>query len=180
MVPTLIMNYFELFGIPVSFKPDLVKLKKKYYELSFQYHPDQNTTKDILDQEDILDQSSDLNKAYYTLNDENKRFEYILKLHKVMPEEGKAQIPQTFLMEMMEINEEIMDLELEPDIERIDNLSKQTNLIESDLYKEIDSIISDYSQLNISPESLQKLVEFYLKKKYLLRIKQNILRFASS
>ena len=180
MVPTLKMNYFEVFGIPVSFKPDLLKLKKKYFELSFLNHPDQNQSKDDLDQEEFLVQSSDLNKAYNTLKDENKRFEYILKLHKLMPEEGKAQIPQIFLMEMMDINEEIMELEFEPEIERINNLAKQTDLIESELYNEIDSIISDYSQQDISAESLQKLVEFYLKKKYLLRIKQNLLRFASS
>jgi molecular chaperone HscB len=34
------MNYFELYEIPVSLKPDQQLLRKKFYELSRKYHPD--------------------------------------------------------------------------------------------------------------------------------------------
>ena len=34
------MNYFELFGLPVSFKIDKSKLALKYFELQKKYHPD--------------------------------------------------------------------------------------------------------------------------------------------
>ncbi|MCX6298040.1 MAG: hypothetical protein NTY72_02940 [Bacteroidetes bacterium] len=34
------MNYFELYQIPVSFQPDLLAVKKRFYQLSREYHPD--------------------------------------------------------------------------------------------------------------------------------------------
>ena len=34
------MDYFELYGLPVSFNPDPKVVKHKFYELSKKYHPD--------------------------------------------------------------------------------------------------------------------------------------------
>ena len=34
------MDYFQFYDIPLSFKPDQVVVKKKFYELSKTYHPD--------------------------------------------------------------------------------------------------------------------------------------------
>lgn len=180
MVSALGMNYFDLFELPISFKPDLSALKKKYYKLSFKHHPDHQLSDNNSDLDKILDMSSLLNKAYNTLLDENKCFEYILRIHDVLPEEGKAQIPQEFLMDMMDLNEQIMELEVDHDKEKILFLTLEADKYEAELYKSIEPLINDYSFSSISQESLQKLVDFYLKKKYLLRIKQNLLRFASA
>lgn len=180
MVSALGMNYFDLFELPISFKPDLSLLKKNYYKLSFKHHPDHQLSDNISDTDKILDMSSLINKAYNTLLDENKCFEYILRIHDVLPEEGKAQIPQEFLIEMMDFNEQLMELEFNHDKEKIASLSLEADEYESKLYKSIEPVIKDYSFSSISKDSLQKLVDFYLKKKYLLRIKQNLLRFASA
>ncbi|HMG16271.1 MAG TPA: Fe-S protein assembly co-chaperone HscB, partial [Saprospiraceae bacterium] len=169
------MNYFELFGLIPSFKPDLARLKKSYYKLSFQFHPDHQASTDHIDQDELLAQFSYLNKAYNTLKDENKLFEYILQLHDVMPEEGKAQIPQEFLMEMMDLNEELMELEFETDIEKVRLLTLQVESLGESLYKQIENIINEYEMETITIDSLNKLVDYYMKKKYLLRIKQNLL-----
>lgn len=169
------MSYFELFNIPISFKPDLADLKKKYYKLSFSHHPDHQDNQD-----EALEKSSELNKAYNTLIDANKRFAYILTLHNAMPEEGKAQIPQDFLMEMMDLNENLMELEMEPDKEKKENLTKEVEKIEADLYSEIEPFIENYVYETITDDVLKKLVDYYMKQKYLLRIKQNLLTFATT
>ncbi len=180
MVSTLIMNYFELFGIQPSFKPDISKLKKKYYELSFRYHPDHQVNINDSDKDTNLEKSSILNKAYNTLKDKDKLFEYILQLHNCLPEEGKAHIPQEFLMEMMDLNEELMEIELEPEIEKVKRITSQVKEIEEKLYHEIENIIHNYGNESLNKDSLDKLIDFYMKKKYLLRIKQNLLKFAFS
>ena len=169
------MNYFELFGIPVSFNPNLQELKKKYYKLSFTHHPDHQA-----DQENALEKSSELNKAYNTLINENARFAYILTLHDAMPDEGKAQLPQDFLMEMMDLNENLMDLQMDPDQDKIKSLKNEVEQIESTLKKEIESIIRSYDPNTISNEEMKALVDYYMKHKYLLRIKQNLLTFANT
>ena len=58
------MNYFELYNIPFSLKPDQQLVKQKFYELSRNYHPDffSNATED--EQADVLEKSSAVNKAF--------------------------------------------------------------------------------------------------------------------
>src|SRR6201986_1790267 len=105
------MNYFEFYGIQESFTPDAALLKKKFYELSKQYHPDFYANEDDAKQQEILELSTLNNKAYQTLSDPYKRLEYILKLHDLLNEGAKPQLPSDFLMEMMDINERLMEVE---------------------------------------------------------------------
>ncbi|GAB1397682.1 hypothetical protein MASR1M65_24620 [Saprospiraceae bacterium] len=107
------MNYFELFEIPVSFFPDREEIKKRYHQLSFKYHPDFHTIDSEYDESEILEKSAEINQAYQSLTDEDKCLAYILKMCDALPEEGKATVPQDFLMDMMDINEEVMDLQLD-------------------------------------------------------------------
>src|SRR5579883_1551452 len=75
------MNYFEFYNIPESFDPDQAELKRTFYSLSKQYHPDFHANEDEAKQQEILELSTLNNKAYQTLSDPDKRLEYILKLH---------------------------------------------------------------------------------------------------
>ena len=47
------------------------------------------------------------------MRDPDLRMRYILELEGSLGEEGQNQIPQDFLMEMMEINEALMELEFD-------------------------------------------------------------------
>jgi molecular chaperone HscB len=98
------MNYFEFYGIAESFSPDEALLKKKFYQLSKEYHPDFYANEDEAKQQEILELSTLNNKAYQTLSDPYKRLEYILRTHELLLEGAKPQLPSDFLMEMMDIN----------------------------------------------------------------------------
>ena len=153
------MNYFELFELPISFKTDKTKLAQKYFELQKKYHPDFFVNGTEHEQEQALEISSRLNKALKVLKDQDQTIKYVLQLKQLLEEEEKYQLPSAFLMEMMELNEELSE-----------DSGKQIEELESQLYSEVRPIIENYDDATASNEDLLKLKEYYFKKKYLQRI----------
>ncbi len=173
------MNYFELYDIPVSFKVDKKALKRKFYELSRKFHPDFYTLEDEAKQAEILALSSLNNEAYKALTDFNKRMKYVLDLKKVIAEEGKNAIPQDFLMEMMDINENLMELEFGFDEAVFNEVKSDLTSTQSTLYAAIESIIENYDDAHSDALELIEVKNYYFKQKYLLRIQENLSKFAS-
>lgn len=153
------MNYFELFEMPVTLEIDPGKLAKKYFELQKKYHPDFYTQASEYEQEEALEISSQLNKALKVFKDRDETIKYVLQLKGLLEEEEKYQLPPDFLMEMMELNEELSD-----------ESAARIASIEKELYSEVGSIIENYNDERISEQELQKLKAYYYKKKYLKRI----------
>lgn len=168
------MNYFEFYDIPISLKVDQAALKKTFYANSRKYHPDFYATESEEKQAAILELSSLNNEAYKTLSDFDKRMKYVLDIKGVLEEEGKNSVPQDFLMEMMDINEGLMELEFDFDESSYDSIKKQLKEKEAALYKTIESTVNDFKE-----DQLSLVKDYYLKKKYLLRIQENITKFAS-
>lgn len=159
----LLMNYFELFQLPVSIVIDPNKLSARYFDLQKKYHPDFFTRGTEQEQEDALEISSLLNKALKVFKNREETIKYVLQLKGLLEEEEKYQLPPGFLMEMMELNEELTE----------DSVS-QIAAIEQDIYKPVHAIIENYNDSTISEADLLKLKEYYYKKKYLLRILDRI------
>jgi molecular chaperone HscB len=153
------MNYFELFELPLSFKIDKTKLAQKYFELQKKYHPDFFAQGTEHEQEQALEISSQLNKALKIFKNEDQTIKYVLQLKKLLEEEEKYQLPPAFLMEMMELNEELSE-----------NSAQQIQDLESQLYSGVEPIIENYDDETASTPDLLKLKEYYFKKKYLQRI----------
>jgi molecular chaperone HscB len=155
------MNYFELYEIPVSIKVDKQLLSKKYVELQKKYHPDFYTQSTEDEQGDALEKSSVINKALKVLRYEDETIKYVLQLKGFLEEEEKYALPPDFLMEMMELNE---------NLEQDASSKAQAESYVNSLYKEVQSIIEDYDDTSITNEELLQLKEYYYKKKYLQRI----------
>ncbi len=153
------MNYFELFEMPVTLEIDPGKLAKKYFELQKKYHPDFYTQASEYEQEEALEISSQLNKALKVFKDQDETIKYVLQLKGLLEEEEKYQLPPDFLLEMMELNEELSD-----------ESAARIASIEKELYSEVGSIIENYNDERIREQELQKLKAYYYKKKYLKRI----------
>ena len=173
-------NYFTHFGVEPSFTIDTAQLKKQFLKLSREYHPDFHTEKSDEEQAEILQLSSYNNKAFKVLKDFDARFKYILLLHGVDFEEGKQSLPQMFLMEMMDFNEKLMDVQMEGDLSQLESLKAELKEIEESLYSGVSSTIENYNPVNISESELARLKEYFFKKKYLLRIHENLNKFANS
>jgi molecular chaperone HscB len=172
------VNYFELYEMPISFKVDKKALKTKFYELSRKFHPDFYTLEDEVKQAEILELSSLNNKAYKILSDFDKRMQYVLELKGVLEEEGKNAIPQDFLMEMMDINENLMELEFGFDEAIFHQVKSDLSAIQSALYQSIESILEDYDDNHYNASELIVIKNYYFKQKYLLRIQENLSKFA--
>jgi molecular chaperone HscB len=174
------MDYFELYNIPRSFHPDPAEVKKKFYELSRQYHPDRFTLSGDTAKAEALRMSALNNEAYKVLNDPDATMSYILKLHEALEDEEKYNLPPAFLLEVMELNETLSDYETDPENETAksqasDSLEEQLTAWNS----EVGPLTAQYHPENPDTTLLQKLKDHYFRKKYLLRIKERIDRFAA-
>ena len=173
------MNYFEFFDIPVSFLLDEAALKRAFYSNSKKYHPDFYTLESEEKQQEVLDLSTFNNNAYKTLSNFDKRMKYILDLKGALAEEGQNQIPQDFLMEMMDINENLMELEFDFDQQKYDEAVKGLETLESQLLQAVQPSIEKFDKNNSEEGELIAIKNYYLKKRYLLRIHENLNKFAS-
>ncbi len=172
------INYFEFYNIPESFHIDAAALKKQFYTLSKQYHPDFYANEDEAKQQEILEISTLNNKAYQTLSDPNKRLEYILKQHDLVNEGAKPQLPADFLMEMMDLNERLMEAD---DAEQVAHIRAEVLNVENNLNEQLQALTTDYETLNdtAKEDRLNGVADIYYRQKYLLRIKESLNTFAS-
>jgi molecular chaperone HscB len=161
------MNYFELYDIPVSLRPDQQLVKKKFYELSRKYHPDfySNATED--EQLDMLESSAAVNKGFKVFTNADETIKYVLQQKNLLEEEEKYQLPHDFLMEMMELNEAAMEGDKS-------GIQHQVSNIQNEIYEPVKAIIEDYTEGVTSKEELLQVKEYYFKKKYLNRILEGL------
>ncbi|HKG05470.1 MAG TPA: Fe-S protein assembly co-chaperone HscB [Pedobacter sp.] len=166
------IDYFAFYGLPVSFNPDQGLIKRKFYEFSKKYHPDFYINESEGKQAEVLELSTVNNKAYQVLSDPQKRLHYILEFRGILTEGENYVLPQSFLMEMMEVNEALMDMQFDPDAERLAALKKEVAAIEQGISNEIAALTASFEQENETRQSelLAAVKDLYYRNKYLLRI----------
>jgi len=164
------MNYFELYDIPVAFTVDATAVKKKYYALSRQFHPDFYSNATEQEREEALEKSSLVNKAFKVFGNEDELLKYVLQLKNVLQEEEKYNLPNDFLMEMLELNEALTDARMEDDEEKISNFKFQISNYQSEIYEPVKAIIEGYKEGITTEKELLQVKAYYFKKKYLSRI----------
>jgi molecular chaperone HscB len=175
------MNYFEFYALPESFNIDESLVKRKFYEFSKTYHPDFYINDPEEKQQEILELSTVNNKAYQVLSNPQRRLEYLLHLHGHALEGEKYQLPQEFLMEMMDVNEALMELEMDPDENILSNSIEQIAEIESNLKSDLSSLTSGFETNDDTKKEtlLLKIKDIYYRQKYLLRIRESLNKFAT-
>jgi molecular chaperone HscB len=165
------MTYFELFGIPVQLKVDTSTLSKKFFELSKKYHPDYFANEDEEAQDNALEKSALLNRAWKTFQSPDATIKYVLQEKGLMEEEEKYELPPDFLMEVLEINEQLMDTD-EDAIQT--NLKSKIENLQSEIYEPVKKVVENYQEDIATEKELLQVKEYYYKKKYLDRIRQQL------
>lgn len=173
------MNYFELYKIPVSFLPDEKYIRDRYLSLSRQFHPDFYATASPEKQVEILNLSTENNKAFNILSDFDRRMKYILRETGHLEEEEKFTLPQMFLMEMMDLNELLMEIQFDPDPVKLGEVTSRLDVADSHLLAEIMPVLEQFDASTATPAFYHRVKEFYYKRRYLLRIRQQLDKFAT-
>jgi molecular chaperone HscB len=168
------VNYFEFYGLPVSFLTDQEQLKKKFFEHSRSYHPDFHTLASEEHQATALEKSTLNNQAYRVLSDFDQRMKYILDLFGKLKEEGENKVPDDFLMEMMELNEGVMELEMQPSLEKKEDLIQQIDGISQEAIDEIKELLVRERIDELQEAEWSLISAYYLKNRYLRRLRENI------
>ncbi len=167
------MNYFDLFEIPVQLKVDKNTLYKKFILLSKQYHPDYHTQSGNSEQEKALEMSAIVNKAWKTFQHPDETIRYVLTEKGLLEEEEKYDMPKDFLMEVLDINDQLMEME-EGDTGVRENITVALQALQKDIYDTVKEIVEHYQEGVTSPEELLQVKDYYYKKKYLDRISRQL------
>lgn len=164
------MTYFELFGIPVQLKIAPAGLSARFFALSREFHPDFHAQADEATREEMLEKSAMLNKAWKTFQSPDETIKYVLQLKGLLEEEEKYQLPPDFLMEVMDMNEALM----EPEEADIADLGNKIDSLQTEIYDPVKKMVENYQDMAVSEKELLQVKEYYYKKKYLDRIRQQL------
>ena len=104
-------NYFEIFGLPVSYQIDLALLANRYHDMQKEFHPDRYAGKPAQEQRLAVQYASVINQAYSDLKSPLCRAQYLLSL-KGLDISGETHITHDplFLMRQIELREALSDL----------------------------------------------------------------------
>jgi molecular chaperone HscB len=161
------VNFFELYNIPISLQPDQALVKQRFYELNRKYHPDLHSLAAIDEQADILEKASQVNMAYKVLVHPDEVIKYVLQLKGLLEEEEKYQLTPDFLMEMLDLNEQALDVSEQADADR---LTQTIHDFQNKIYEPVATIVADYKEGITTEKELLQVKEYYYRKKYLDRI----------
>ena len=168
------MNYFEFYQLEPKVLLDLNVLRQKFYAKSRELHPDQNNKLDLSENEIQYDSAFN-NIAYKTLGSFETRLKYILELESINIESQQNNpLPEDFLMEMLELHEEIIEAKHLNNIEELSKLEDSIRLVEEKNLQEILPSITDYDSGKKVDNTLLKLQQYYYKLKYFNRLKSAI------
>ena len=174
------MNYFEFYQLPLSCHPNQELVKKNYYANSKKYHPDRFMQADAKTKIEALQQSALNNEAYTTLQDPMLTIAHLLRIKGILLPDEKYQLPSSFLMEVMDLNEQLSDWENQgKDASLGQSLQQSVHEFIKQLQDAIAPTMQFIDDLQEEEQLFLKLKEFYFKHKYLLRIKERMSIFAS-
>ncbi|MBI2275611.1 MAG: Fe-S protein assembly co-chaperone HscB [Bacteroidetes bacterium] len=161
------MNYFELYHLPLSLQPDPAAVKAKFYELSRLYHPDFHGQGTEEEQAEALEKASQVNMAWKVFQNPDETLKYVLQLKGLLEEEEKYQLSPEFLMEVMDLNEQALDVSEQADLDR---LTQTIHQFQQAIYEPVAKIVADYQEGVTTKEELLQVKEYYFRKKYLDRV----------
>lgn len=100
---------FERLGLPLRYDLSTSEIEKAYRELQRALHPDKFAQAPASERRAALSAAIEVNEAYRVLKDELSRADALLKALGTETGDAKAPADPAFLMEVMELREELSD-----------------------------------------------------------------------
>ena len=142
-------SYFELFGLPPAFSVDAEKLEKAYREIQSRVHPDRFAHAGDAERRASLQWTTRVNEAFQALKNPVTRAKHLLELHGVdVAFETNTQMPTDFLMQQLELREELDRATKKKDASALDGLRDRLSEQRQDLERKIEKtadVAKDYA-----------------------------------
>ena len=132
-------DVFEVFGLEYAYFFDSELLEQRYLELSKLSHPDHQRVKDEESKKYVLQISAWVNQSYQELKDSLFRAEFLLSLIEKDNDlsTDSKKLPGTFLMDMLELQEELEELAYKLDENRLEEIEEQAEQSRKQSLKEV-------------------------------------------
>jgi DnaJ-domain-containing protein 1 len=172
------LNYFEFYTIEESFFIDKKALRKAYLDKSREVHPD---TQDVPSTPSgDLDLAAYNNEAYTALNEDLGVIKHLLDIYEIPLDAKNAPMPTDFLMDMMELNENIDALQsgggnLDEVVSEVDALQHSITSQHMPVLKTFNKAMSFDEKSTI----LNEAKDYFLKMNYVRRLRENLAGSAS-
>ncbi len=167
-------NYFEHFGLQPAYFLDTALLRKRYYERSRQLHPDLAEGSG-LSEEKVQELSATNNQAYKTLLDNGLRLKYLLDLMGGSVDTEYHPGPE-FLMEMMDLNEEVEEAVAASDEQGIAMLTQRTEKLAAEEEETARPFLERFDSGQRDDSVLEALKKYYARLKYYRRLRDHLYR----
>lgn len=169
------MNYFNLFDLPICFTLDLDDLSSRFRELQRSVHPDKYAAAPESERLLALQRSAQINDGYQTLKQPLSRAKHLMELHG-HPVTGEQTFTNpAFLMQQMELREELEELRNVADPVALDKYEARISGEVARYFEKIGQGL-DPEQ----PQNLDELAELIREVKFLLKIKDELDRIEES
>ena len=118
-------DHFQVLGLASAYAVDLAAIEAAYKRLSRQVHPDRFATADPRARRASTSRTVQLNDAWRTLRDPVRRAEYMLSRAgvDVGGQDSDKKVPPAFLMEILELNEELREAQDAGDADKVASLT---------------------------------------------------------
>src|SRR5213075_2049635 len=137
-------NHFELFNLEPAYAVNGAALEQAYRDLQALIHPDRHAQAGDAERLASLQITTRVNEAYRALKDPVQRAKHILELHGVdVAFETNTRMPTDFLMQQLEMREELEDAVAKKNFAFLDalrsNLSQKKKQLEGEIGESIDA-----------------------------------------
>ena len=147
MDSTFNQNYFEIFGLPVSFEVDTNILSTRYRDLQKAVHPDRFANASDQERRLAVQQAAHVNEALRVLKSPLERAKYMLSLRGIhLDEETDTRMDPAFLMQQMELRESLESVRFGNDpVSALSALLKQIETDMNDMIGELGQLFEQTS-----------------------------------
>ena len=154
-----LQNHFELFGLAPAYRLDVEVLEKSYRDIQSRVHPDRFAHAGDAERRASLQWTTRVNEAYRALKDPVQRGKHLLELHGVdVAFETNTQMPTDFLLQQLELREELEAAVQKKDPVRLDKLRSGLRAQQQILEGEIGAAIDREKDYGGAAELVRKLM----------------------
>ncbi len=149
-------NYFELFQLPVQYSLDKTLLSEHYRELQRVVHPDRYASASAQESRLAQQKATLINDAYHVLRDDLRRAQYLLHLNGIEYQLHTINDPM-FLMEQMELREELEMIAASKDLDRLSSLFSRAQSLQSGCKVQLEQHFSESGNMLAACDDVIKL-----------------------